>query len=63
MNKILKITIIFTLLISSVLKSQTTETLIASDYVEAYDWIGAWWFNAPTTGYFSDISVTPTLSA
>jgi len=63
MNKILTITIIFTLLISNVLKAQTTETLIASDYVEAYDWVGAWWFNEPTTGYFSDISVTPTLSA
>lgn len=44
-------------------QTQTTETLIASDYVESFDWVGAWWFNEPTTGYFLDISVTPTLSA
>ena len=44
-------------------QSQTTETLIAFDYVESYDWFGAWWFNEPTTGYFSNISSTPTLSA
>ena len=40
-----------------------TETLIASDYIETYDWFGAWYFNNPTTGYFTDISVTPTTSA
>jgi hypothetical protein len=44
-------------------QTQTTETLLTSDYVESFDWFGAWWFNNPTTGYFSDISVTPTLSA
>ena len=43
-------------------KSQT-ETLIASDYIETFDWSGAWFFNNPTTGYFTDISVTPTVSA
>ena len=43
-------------------KSQV-ENLIKFDYVESFDWTGAWWFNNPTTGYFSDISVTPTLSA
>ena len=40
-----------------------TETLIASDYIETFDWSGAWFFNNPTTGYFSNISVTPTNSA
>ncbi len=40
-----------------------TETLIASDYIETFDWSGAWFFNNPTTGYFSDISVSPTASA
>jgi len=40
-----------------------TETLIASDYIETFDWSGAWFFNNPTTGYYSDISVTPTASA
>jgi hypothetical protein len=43
-------------------KSQT-QTLIASDYIETFDWSGAWFFNNPTTGYFTDISVTPTASA
>jgi len=43
-------------------KSQT-ETLIASDYVETYDWFGAWFTPAATAGYFTDISVTPTVSA
>ena len=40
-----------------------TETLIASDYMETFDWSGAWFFNNPTTGYFTNISVTPTNSA
>ena len=40
-----------------------TETLIASDYVETYDWGGAWWTPASTTGYYSNISVTPNASA
>jgi len=58
----------FTLLLISIFilgkaQTQTTETLLTSDYVESFDWFGAWWFNNPTTGYFSDISVTPTLSA
>ena len=43
--------------------TQTTETLITSDYIEVYDWMGAWWFNNPTTGYFSDISATAPYSA
>ena len=43
--------------------AQNTETLIASDYVETYDWFGAWFTPATTTGYYTDISVTPTLSA
>lgn len=44
-------------------KAQNTETLIASDYVETYDWFGAWFIPAATAGYFNDISVTPTVSA
>jgi len=40
-----------------------TETLIASDYVETYDWFGAWFTPAATAGYFTDISVSPTVSA
>ena len=40
-----------------------TETLIASDYIETYDWGGAWWIPASTTGYYSNISVTPNASA
>jgi hypothetical protein len=63
MDKLHTITIVFILLISNVLKSQTTETLIYYDYIESYDWMGAWWYNNPTTGYYSNISVTPTLSA
>ena len=50
------------ILLGSIYTSQT-ETLIASDYVETYDWGGAWWTPAATTGYYTDISVTPTLSA
>jgi len=40
-----------------------TETLVASDYVETYDWFGAWFTPAATAGYFTDISVSPTVSA
>ena len=48
-------------LLTSVTYSQT-ETLIASDYVETYNWFGAWWGSA-TSGYFNNISVSPTVSA
>ena len=47
----------------SALKSQNTETLIASDYIESFDWSGAWWTPAATTGYFNNISVSPSSSA
>ena len=40
-----------------------TETLIASDYIETFDWSGAWFIPASTTGYYSNLSVTPTNSA
>ena len=40
-----------------------TQSLIASDYIESFDWSGAWFFNNPTTGYFTDISVSPAASA
>ncbi len=40
-----------------------TQSLIASDYIESFDWSGAWFFNNPTTGYFTDISVSPDASA
>jgi hypothetical protein len=60
----MKKTIFFLIVIFNTffVKSQV-ENLIKFDYVESFDWFGAWWFNNPTTGYFSDISVTPTLSA
>ena len=59
-NFILILTFLLTI---NVCKSQITETLIASDYIETFDWSGAWFFNNPTTGYFTNISVTPTSSA
>jgi hypothetical protein len=40
-----------------------TETLIAYDYIETFDWAGAWFIPASTTGYYSNLSVTPTNSA
>ena len=40
-----------------------TETLIAYDNIEAWDWGGAWWGAAPTAWYFNNISVSPTVSA
>lgn len=40
-----------------------TETLIAYDYIETFDWNGAWFIPASTTGYYSNLSVTPTNSA
>jgi hypothetical protein len=61
MKNFLLITV-FLALVNSV-KAQNTETLIAYDYVESFDWSGAWFFNNPTTGYFSDISVSPAASA
>lgn len=36
-----------------------TETLVVSDYIESYDWLGGWYFNNPTTGYYSNLSVSP----
>lgn len=49
--------------IINLFNSQTTEALIASDYVETYDWLGAWFTPAATAGYYTDISVSPTVSA
>lgn len=40
-----------------------TETLVVSDYIESYDWLGGWYFNNPTTGYYSNLSVSPGASA
>ena len=57
---LLSLICVFTLI--SNLKSQT-ENLIASDYVETYDWFGAWFTPAATAGYFTNISVSPTVSA
>ena len=60
----MKKTIFFLIVIFNTffVKSQV-ENLIKFDYVESFDWTGAWWINNPTTGYFTNISVTPTLSA
>lgn len=60
--KTLLLTLICVFTLISNLKSQT-ENLIASDYVETYDWFGAWFTPAATTGYFTNISVSPTVSA
>ena len=59
-----KLLFIFIFVIGTIIPTLSqTETLIASDYVETYDWFGAWFTPATTTGYYTDISVTPTLSA
>lgn len=42
---------------------ESQQTLIAYDYIETYDWFGSWWTPAATTGYFTNISVSPTASA
>lgn len=60
--KTLLLTLICVFTLISNLKSQT-ENLIASDYVETYDWFGAWFTPAATAGYFNNISVSPTVSA
>jgi len=61
MKKLL-LTLICVFTLISNLKSQI-ENLIASDYVETYDWFGAWFTPAATAGYFTNISVSPDVSA
>jgi hypothetical protein len=39
------------------------QTIIAYDNIETWDWFGAWWTPAATTGYFNNLSVSPTNSA
>lgn len=39
------------------------QTIIAYDNIETWDWLGAWWTPAATTGYFNNLSVSPTNSA
>ena len=39
------------------------QTIIAYDNIETWDWFGAWWTPALTTGYFNNLSVSPTNSA
>jgi len=58
-NFILKL--IFT--ISIFVCHSQTETLITYDNIESYDWLGGWYFNNPTTGYYSNLSVSPGASA
>jgi hypothetical protein len=36
---------------------------VAYDNIENFDWFGAWWVFPPTTGYFTNASVSPTSSA
>ncbi len=43
--------------------SQTYEDTIAYDQMESFDWSGNWWSNAPTTGFYSNASVSPPASA
>jgi hypothetical protein len=42
--------------------SQCVDT-VAYDNIEDFDWFGAWWINPPTTGYYTNASVSPTNSA
>jgi len=58
-NFILKL--IFT--ISLFVCHSQTETLITYDYIGSYDWLGGWYFNNPTTGYYSNLSVSSGASA
>jgi hypothetical protein len=39
------------------------QTIIAYDNIETWDWFGAWWTPSATTGYFNNLSVSPTNSA
>lgn len=45
------------------LKSQVCTTLVASDRIETYDWLGAWWIPSTTSGYYTNASTSPTVSA
>ena len=58
-NFILKL--IFT--ISFFVSYSQTESLITYDYIESYDWVSGWYFNNPTTGYYSNLYVSPSASA
>jgi len=61
-DKIMK-KFILLLLSIFIVGNATTQTLIKSDYIETYDWMGGWWFNNTTTGYFSNISASAPYSA
>jgi len=54
--------ILFFLILTLNLKAQNC--LVAYDDIEAYDWTGAGWaVGFPTTGFYNNASVSPTLSA
>ena len=60
MKKILFLTFMF---FGLYLNSQVCTTLVRNDRIETYDWTGLWWTPAPTAGYFTNASVSPTVSA
>jgi len=45
------------------LNSQVCTTLVRNDRIETYDWNGLWWTPAPSAGYFTNASTSPTVSA
>ena len=42
---------------------QTFPDTVAYDQMEKFDWHGNWWAGAPTTGFFTNASKSPTTSA
>lgn len=59
MQKLLAAIAIF---FSSLLSSQTCTTLVRYDYIETYNWSSGWNIGS-NGGYYTNVAVTPTLSA
>jgi hypothetical protein len=61
--KHLFLSILLTLLFPVVSFSQPCIDTVAYDNIETFDWFGAWFVFPPTTGYFTNASVSPSTSA
>jgi len=55
--------LILSFLFTYISNAQICTTLVAYDYVEAYNWTGLWFGNTLSSGYYNNASVTTTLSA
>lgn len=54
---------LLTLLLVCISTFGNGQTVVQYDYMETWNWAGVWWNTIPTSGWYTNTSVTPTESA